>query len=115
LDPLPITLVAERVEARIILRPFQGFLVAVALDVGLEAPPMVTKTSRRGAASSPYAGIWRPVRTCQGFVVVALDVGLEAPPMVTKTSRQGELLHPTLMYGALSALLLSLFMAAFRW
>jgi hypothetical protein len=43
----------------------QGFVIVFAIDVGLEALPMVTKTSRQGRASSPYADILRPFRADQ--------------------------------------------------
>jgi hypothetical protein len=51
--------------SKFILRPVracQGFIVFVAFNVGLEAPPIVTKPSRQGGASSPYADILRPFR-----------------------------------------------------
>jgi hypothetical protein len=48
--------------ASIRIAPCQGFIVFVAFNVGLEVPPIVTKTSRQGGASSPYADVWRPFR-----------------------------------------------------
>jgi hypothetical protein len=55
-------LVLERVRWSIHIAPLQGLLLLSLLDVGLEAAPIVTTTSRQGAASSPQADVLRPFR-----------------------------------------------------